>query len=287
MEDTLQPQFFKAVVVSALVSWAVLAAAPEPLFTKAAAAVALVMVAYLGGDAFLRVVTACRELRWAADRATTFQELEEAGARFGAVVGEAGARVFVLAVVAVVGRGATGGAVGLASRLPLLPGYARATALSASQLGVNLAAIEQVSAVAVVDGTLVITLAPNAVAMAARGGGGGGRTQDHHLATIRNEKSTARGGPWTPRFRKIFAKAGMELKDPENVVPVPGHKGPHPREYHEVVFRQLDLATRGCRNVADCRMALTQELRALSEQVSTPGTFLNTLITKARSKRIP
>ncbi|NPC81198.1 hypothetical protein HPC49_23585, partial [Pyxidicoccus fallax] len=83
VEDTLNPTFFKAVVVSAMVSWAILAANPEPVFTKAAAAVAVLMLAYVGVDAFLEVVKACRELKLASDRATTFQELEEAGARFG------------------------------------------------------------------------------------------------------------------------------------------------------------------------------------------------------------
>ncbi|WP_164008855.1 AHH domain-containing protein [Pyxidicoccus trucidator] len=277
VEDTLNPTFFKAVVVSALVSWALLAAAPEPLFTKAAAAVALVMVAYLGGEVFLRVVAACGELKRAADRATTFQELEEAGARFGGVVGDAGARIFVLAVAAVVSGGTTGGAAWLASRLPLFPGIGQAAALSASQVGVDLAAIDQVSAVAVVEGTLVITLAPNAVAMAARSGG---RKQDHHLATIRNEKSAARGGPWTPRFKRIFDKAGMKLKDPENVVPVEGHKGPHPQAYHERVYRRLELATEDCRNIASCKSALQKELRLLAKEASTPGTLLNNLLTQ-------
>lgn len=125
--------------------------------------------------------------------------------------------------------------------MPLLPGIAEASALGAVQVGVNVAAAEQVSAVAVVEGTLAITLAPTAVAMAARGD-----TEDHHLATIRNGKSTARGGPWTPRVRAIFKKAGMDLDDHENIVPVAKHKGPHPQEYHEAVFRELDQATKNC-----------------------------------------
>ncbi|HZI09340.1 MAG TPA: Tox-REase-5 domain-containing protein [Myxococcus sp.] len=173
VEETLNPTFFKAVVVSALVSWVVLAAAPEPLFTKAAAVVAVVMLAYMGGDAFLALVAACRELHAAAGRATTFQELEEAGERFGRVVGTQGARVFVLAISLVVGRGTAGGTTWLASRMPLLPGFAEASALGASQVGVNLAAAGQVSAVAVVEGTIAITLAPTAVAMSALGSGGG------------------------------------------------------------------------------------------------------------------
>ena len=88
VEETLNPTFFKAVVVSALVSWAVLAANPEPLFTKAAASV--VLLAYLGIDSFLAMVSACAELKRSADRATTFEELEEAGERFGRVVGTQG-----------------------------------------------------------------------------------------------------------------------------------------------------------------------------------------------------
>jgi len=61
-------------------------------------------------------------------------------------------------------------------------------------------------------------------------------------ATLRNEKSTARWGPWTPRFKELFKKAGMELKDPEN-------KGPHPERYHPWVFDELEAATRSCRSI--------------------------------------
>jgi hypothetical protein len=34
---------------------------------------------------------------------------------------------------------------------------------------------------------------------------------------------------WTPRFRAIFARAGMSLEDPANKMPLPGHYGPQPR----------------------------------------------------------
>ncbi|MFP2931848.1 hypothetical protein ACLESO_43080, partial [Pyxidicoccus sp. 3LG] len=192
VEGTLNPTFFKAVVVSALVTWAVLAANPEPVFTKAAATVAVLMLAYVGVDSFLTIVKACFELKNASDRATTFQELEAAGARFGRVVGEKGARIFVLAVALVVGKGTVGGATWLASRLPLLPGLGEAAALSASQLGVKLLAIEQVSAVAVVEGGVAITLAPNAVAMVVMGSGAIQGDPDgtvHHICTDKNTVS--------------------------------------------------------------------------------------------------
>lgn len=174
LEDTFSPTLFKAVVVSALVSWAVLAANPEPVFTKAAAVLAVVMVAYLGVDSFLEVVRACGELKAATDKATTFQELEAAGTRFGGVMGVEGARVFVLVATMLVSRGTVGGASGMAARLPQLPRFAEASTLAARQVGVRLEAAAGVTSVAVVEGQLVIALAPNAVAMAAQGDGSAG-----------------------------------------------------------------------------------------------------------------
>ncbi len=281
VERTLNPTFFKAVVVSAMVSWAVLAAFPEPLFTKSAALVAVVMLGYLGIDSFLALVAACQDLVGAADRATTFQELEEAGARFGRVVGENGARVFVLAVAMVLGRGTAGGASWLASRLPLLPDFAAVAALGASRLGINVAAISQVSAVAVVEGGVAITLAPNAVAMGAGGIPGDPDGKVHHICTDKNEVSDSNGGPWTPLFEKFFKRAGMSLEDdPANQVRIRGHEGPHPEAYHREVYRHIDEAMLGCRGMAPCREALIQELKKLSGELLTPGSRLRRLITK-------
>jgi len=173
LEGTFSPTLFKTVVISALVSWAVLATNPEPVFTKAAAVLAVVMVAYLGVDSFLEVVRACRDLKEASDRATTFQELNSAGERFGAVMGVEGARVFVLAATMLLGRGTAGSASRLAARLPQLPRFSEASALAARQVGLRLEAAGAVTSVAVAEGQLVIALAPHAVAMAAMGSGGG------------------------------------------------------------------------------------------------------------------
>lgn len=285
VEETLNPTFFKAVVVSALVSWAVLAANPEPVFTKAAAVVSVVLLAYLGIDVFLTMVHACVELKRSADRATTFEELEEAGERFGSVVGTQGARIFVLAVALVVGKGTVGGASGLAARLPLLPGFPAAVALSASQLGVNLAAVEQVSAVAVVDGGVVITLASGAMAMVASNSGGILGDADgkvHHICTDKNEVSDANGGPWTPQYQALFDRAGMTLNDPANLVRIRGHEGPHPEAYHREVYLRIQRALRHCKNTDACREALVMELKKLSNELLTPGNMLRRLVTKDR-----
>jgi len=174
VQDTLAPQLFYSVIATGLVTWVVLAANPEPVFTKAAALVSAVMLIYLGLDTFLEVVKASLELKRATAKATTFEELEAASQRFAHAIGPRVARVFVLAVTVVVSQGMGGGAGWLASRLSMLPSYTEAAALGATQVGLSLTEVGQVSAIAVVEGNLVITLAPTAVAMAAQSTGGGG-----------------------------------------------------------------------------------------------------------------
>jgi hypothetical protein len=53
VEDTLAPQLFYTVIATGLVTWAVMAANPEPVFTKVAALISALMLLYLGVDTFL------------------------------------------------------------------------------------------------------------------------------------------------------------------------------------------------------------------------------------------
>jgi hypothetical protein len=174
VEDTLAPQLFYTVIATSLVTWAVLAANPEPVFTKAAAIVSAILLIYLGMETFLDLVDASRELKRATDKATTPGELVQAAQRFANRIGPKVARVFALAVTVVVSHGMTGGAALLASRLSILPSFSEAAAVGASQLGINLANVGQVSAVAVVGSTIIISLPATAVAMAAQDMGGAG-----------------------------------------------------------------------------------------------------------------
>jgi hypothetical protein len=173
VENTLAPQLFYTVIATGLITWAVLAANPEPVFTKAAAIVSALLLIYLGVETFLELVDASRELKRASDNATTLEELEQAGQRFANRVGPEVARVFVLAVTVVVSQGMTGGAALLASRLSALPRFPEAVAAGASQLGIHVANVGQVSAVAVVGSTIVISLPATAITMAAQMMGGG------------------------------------------------------------------------------------------------------------------
>ncbi|WP_434301483.1 restriction endonuclease fold toxin 5 domain-containing protein [Corallococcus exiguus] len=166
LQDTLNPEFFVSVVSGAIASWVVLAAAPEPVFTKAAAVIAAVFLAYVGVQSFLTVVRACGALKAATDRAQTFQELEEAAEVFAQALGPEVARVFVLAVTMLVSHGVT---VGLSSALSLMPRFPDAVRLGSTQAGFNPAHVLDVSAVAVVGGVVEVTLASTAVAMATMG----------------------------------------------------------------------------------------------------------------------
>lgn len=64
------------------------------------------------------------------------------------------------------------------------------------------------------------------------------------------------------------------------VVPVAGHKGPHPQRYHERVYSRLEEATKGCRKMTECREILVNELRQLAKEAASPGSGLNKLLTR-------
>jgi hypothetical protein len=275
LEDMVDPQAVLATVTAAVSMYLLLWALPEPVSKGMAALLTATAMAYLGVEAVWGLLHGWLTLVRAVDRATTFAQLSEAGEAYGEVLGENAARVFVMLATAAVGS-----TVGLAAKAPRLPGSAQAALAVEGQAGYAYTALGGVRSVAMTAEGFSVTLAPNAVAMAGRGSRV--KKPSHHLATNKNDVSTARGGPWTPEFRRLFRKAGMELEDTENVVDVAGHKGPHPQEYHELVFRRLRDATSSCRTVEACRKNLTTELQKLAQEAATPGTKLNRLLTQGK-----
>jgi hypothetical protein len=163
--DTLKPELLFTLVVTGLATYVALLAFPEPVVSKGVAVLLTAwMVAYLGTGPFLHMVSACFTLKRATDRATTFTELEEAGARFGQELGRNGTRITVMLVTAALGGR-------LATRGPTLPGFPQALRLSGAQAGLKLLASGGVRSFAVVEGGLTVGLVPGAVAMAAGGTG--------------------------------------------------------------------------------------------------------------------
>ncbi|RYZ41959.1 MAG: hypothetical protein EOO71_10015 [Myxococcaceae bacterium] len=273
LKDMAHPQAVMAMMTSTVTMYLLLWALPEPLSKGLAALMTATAIAYLGVDTVWRILDGWVALVRQVDQATTFVQVRDAGEAYGKVLGENSARVFVMVAAAALGNTA-----GLAARTQSLPGSAQAALAVETQAGFQYVAMGSIRSVAMTADGFTIALAPNALAMSSRSG----PPQKHHLATIRNEKSSKNGGPWTPLFRKLFKKAGMDLKDPENIVEIQGHRGPHPRKYHEAVMRRLSEATEECRTLVQCREALTHALNDLAREANTPGSVLNRLLTSRK-----
>ncbi len=265
------PLFITGVVASVVLylsAWA----APEPIFSKSVAATVTLWLAMYFTVAELRHVGVVTwQLYREASQARSLRELEEAAEHFGRSTGAVLLRVLVMVVGWGVGKALP----------PMTRGGGGVMVGGGMAEGLSLAGVEVMA-----DGTLVATgVWMGTVAKAAQQSVcGDGKTKDgskrHHIATVRNKDSDARGGPWTPRFEDLFEEAGMSLEDPANTIHLKGHYGPHPEAYHQAVFTRLRLATAGCSDTAMCRRLLTDELRRIAEEICTPGSMLNGLITK-------
>ncbi|KFE60741.1 AHH domain-containing protein [Hyalangium minutum] len=274
---------FRALISAAL--WTLgsmlLIMALTPVAPGLVAVLGVGMLLYVGHDTLRNLVTGWGALTEAVEAATTFEEIREAGERFGKIIGQEAARAFAMLLVAAIGSTAKL----FAAKVPTLPGSAQVAMRAEGQAGIPLPALGAVEEIALTAEGASVTVAATAMTMGASGSSGTGPCiETHHIATICNEKSTARGGAWTPRFREIFAKAGMTLDDPANKMPLPGHYGPHPQRYHEIILEELLDATKGCRSVLACREALTGRLRKLARQIATPGTELNQLVTQQQPR---
>ncbi len=270
------PAFLASVALSVLVyfsAWVL----PEPLFSKAFAATLTVRLAFVVGVVELRnVALACLQLYRDAQAAKTLKELEAVAERFGRALGGVGLRVLVTVASFGVARALPNVPPGGLGPLLSPPRYAMAGGMSFQSAS---------TAHVVADGTIVIAGAAMGVAASALGSACSDGAQKkagyqwHHLATNKNNSSTAQGGPWTLLFQRLFLAAGMSLNDPTNLVYLAAHQGPHPREYHQEVFDRLRVATEDCHPVSACRAKLAEALRKVAQDVCTPGSRLHELIT--------
>lgn len=71
------------------------------------------------------------------------------------------------------------------------------------------------------------------------------------------------------------------MNDPINIVGVPGHAGPHPKEYHQGVFDRLSDAVAGKKpGSAAYKAAFEKEMGTLRKDVVDPNHPLNKLLCK-------
>jgi hypothetical protein len=247
--------------------------APEPISKGLAIAMTLFLWGYLGTELW-DLISATKDLWDQAEAASTFLELRDASERYAQVLGPNTLRVLIILATwkasakgkeAITGSG--------------LPGFPQAVQNAASAGPVHLpAAASNATSVSVVEGRLTLTLPASSAGVLYMQEKG----PIHHIATVENTKSPFSGGPWTPELKKFFDKAGMSMEHPANKVRIPGHKGPHPREYHEEVFERLGRAVKRCETTTQCEQALIRELEKLAKELTEAGSKLNRLITGAQ-----
>ena len=249
----------------------------NPVAPALVAVVGVGLILYVGVDTLRNLVNGWSRLMDEVKVATTFEQIREAGERFGRILGREAARAFAMLLMAAIGSTAQL----FAAKVPTLPGSAQVSAQAGGTARISVQALGSVEEIALSAEGVSVTVAATAMTMGASGRGGTSPCiEKHHIATVCNDKDSSRGGPWTPRFRAIFAKAGMSMEDPANKMPLQGHYGPHPQRYHEIVHEILNSATQTCRSVVDCREKLTLALKALAKEIATPGTELNQLVTR-------
>jgi hypothetical protein len=163
-KDMTDPHAMVAAVLWTWTTYMVLVSIPDVTVSKGLAAVmTATLISYVGVDTFWGLVVGFKRLMDEADRATSFNELREAGERYGKVMGRNAARAFAMLAMAAMGNTAPG----LAAKVPKLPGSMQAAVQAEMQVGIRLAAVGEVETVAVSADSVTIALAPGAVAMTA------------------------------------------------------------------------------------------------------------------------
>jgi hypothetical protein len=99
----------------------------------------------------------------------------------------------------------------------------------------------------------------------------------HHLATIGDAR-------YVPRFKFLFASAGLDLEHPLNKILLPDHVGGHGR-YNQIVLDRLTNAVRGTEpGTSAFRANLIGELFKLRAEIMDPSSDLRGLLRSQASK---
>jgi len=146
LRGMVSPQAVVGMVVCTAFVYMTLWLLPEPASKLLAASLTVAMLAWLPVHTLWSLMDGWARLVHEADRATSYEQIEQASERFIQVMGENTARVLVMLITtALAGEGAK-----FVAKLPKLPGFQRAAAQAEAQ-GVNLATAGEVEAVAATE----------------------------------------------------------------------------------------------------------------------------------------
>ncbi|HLL55470.1 MAG TPA: Tox-REase-5 domain-containing protein [Myxococcaceae bacterium] len=199
------PAVVRLVLLGAMVTYMGLLAFPELVTKGVAAAVTVVLTAYLGAQMVWNLVAGWIRMVHEADAAKTFTQLRDAGERYGRTIGAETARLLVMVVTAAIAEG------GLVARVFSLPRAQQAAVALAADTGgkLDLAAVGQVNGVTVGELGVTVVLAPAAegvgllgVAMAAKAPRG------VESATIKPAPKKKEPGQWKKAKSPAKGRAG-------------------------------------------------------------------------------
>jgi hypothetical protein len=81
--------------------------------------------------------------------------------------------------------------------------------------------------------------------------------QVHHFASDKHKTK------WTALFDEIAKKYGVDLNGKWNKAPIPGHKGPHPDDYHQWVLKQMqDISN----ELGDCGTGCADQFKEMFKE---------------------
>ncbi len=206
--DMADPHALVAAVLWTWSTYMLLVSLPDVTISKGLAAVmTATLLSYVGVETFWGLVVGFKRLMGEADRATTFNELRAAGARYGKLMGRNAARAFAMLALAAIGNTAPV----LAAQVPKLPGSMRAAVQAETQVGIRLAAVGDVTTVAVSAETVTLVLAPSAVAMTSSGTSGGGTPTGDDVEQVNTRWHEGSYGAPSKSLQAHFNKHGAEV----------------------------------------------------------------------------
>jgi len=104
----------------------------------------------------------------------------------------------------------------------------------------------------------------------------------HHICT--NKCTSGANGQiaWTKEYQRFFDGADLNInRATENLVAVPGHRGPHPIEYHQYVYGSLEQATQGLApGTPAYKSAVTKTLDGIKKEAVIVGSEVNKWLTR-------
>jgi hypothetical protein len=85
----------------------------------------------------------------------------------------------------------------------------------------------------------------------------------HHIASDKDKL-------FFPQFKKLFERAGVDMRSPWNRMRVEGHMGPHGKYYNGLILDRLQTAV-GTKTGTVARIALIDELKAIRRDIRYGG----------------